>query len=78
MKPHPRVSAIYNQEWVPKMANFLVVLAQSEVHLLSQSTQECELANLITSMMLDAVPTAEFVIINPGGLRTEWFPGFIQ
>jgi len=28
--------------------------------------------------MLDAVPSAEFVIVNPGGLRAEWFPGFIQ
>jgi 2',3'-cyclic-nucleotide 2'-phosphodiesterase (5'-nucleotidase family) len=28
--------------------------------------------------MVEAVPTAEFVIINPGLLRTEWFPGFIQ
>lgn len=28
--------------------------------------------------MIEAVPSAEFVIINPGGLRTEWFPGFIQ
>jgi len=28
--------------------------------------------------MLEAVPSADFVIINAGGLRTEWFPGFIQ
>lgn len=28
--------------------------------------------------MIEAVPSADFVIINPGGLRTEWYPGFIQ
>ena len=27
--------------------------------------------------MMDAVPSAEFVIINPGGLRTQWYPGYI-
>lgn len=27
--------------------------------------------------MIEAVPSADFVIINPGGLRTEWFPGYI-
>lgn len=27
---------------------------------------------------MDAVPEAEFVIINPGGLRTMWYPGFIE
>lgn len=28
--------------------------------------------------MHDAVPETEFVIINPGGLRTQWYPGVIQ
>jgi len=28
--------------------------------------------------MLEAVSSADFVIINPGWLITEWFPGFIQ
>jgi 2',3'-cyclic-nucleotide 2'-phosphodiesterase (5'-nucleotidase family) len=28
--------------------------------------------------MHDAVPEADFVIINPGGLRTQWYPGVIQ
>lgn len=28
--------------------------------------------------MHDAVPESEFVIINPGGLRTQWYPGTIQ
>lgn len=28
--------------------------------------------------MMEAVPTVDFVIINPGGLRTEWYPGYIQ
>lgn len=28
--------------------------------------------------MHDAVPETDFVIINPGGLRTAWYPGVIQ
>ena len=28
--------------------------------------------------MRDAVLESDFVIINPGGLRTEWFPGYVQ
>jgi 2',3'-cyclic-nucleotide 2'-phosphodiesterase (5'-nucleotidase family) len=28
--------------------------------------------------MHDAVPESDFVIINPGGLRTQWYPGLIQ
>lgn len=28
--------------------------------------------------MHDVVPEADFVIINPGGLRTQWYPGLIQ
>jgi len=46
--------------------------------LISQSDRECELANLVTNLMHEAVPTAQFIIINPGGLRTEWYPGVVQ
>jgi len=28
--------------------------------------------------MHDAVPSSDFIIINPGGLRTEWYPGVVQ
>lgn len=28
--------------------------------------------------MRDAVLSTDFVIINPGGFRTQWYPGFIQ
>ena len=28
--------------------------------------------------MHDALPNADFVVINPGGLRTEWYPGVVQ
>jgi 2',3'-cyclic-nucleotide 2'-phosphodiesterase/3'-nucleotidase len=28
--------------------------------------------------MNDAIPESDFVIINPGGLRTQWYPGTIQ
>lgn len=78
VKPNLRVKAIYDQEWVPRMADFLKILAESEVYLKSATNNEAELPNLITNLMLEAVPSAEFVIINPGGLRTEWFPGYIQ
>jgi 2',3'-cyclic-nucleotide 2'-phosphodiesterase (5'-nucleotidase family) len=78
VKPNLKVKAIYEQEWVPKMADFLKVLVESEVDLVTQSNQECELANLVTTLMMEAVPSADFVIINPGGLRTEWYPGYIQ
>lgn len=78
VKPNLRVDAIYKQEWLPKMADFLNVLVQSEVDLKPESDNECELANLVTTLMHEAVPAADFVIVNPGGLRTEWFPGFIQ
>ena len=27
---------------------------------------------------MDAVTDADFVIINPGGLRSIWYPGYIQ
>lgn len=60
------------------MAEFLEVIASNEVFLYSQADRECELANLITSLMHDAVPEADFVLINPGGLRTQWYPGIIQ
>lgn len=78
LKPNLRVKAVYEQEWLPKMAPFLQTVATSEVFLSSQTEQECELANLITTLMHDAVPEADFVIINPGGLRTQWYPGIIQ
>lgn len=78
VKAHPKVKAIYEQEWLPKMAPFLELVAESEVFLFSQPDRECELANLVTTLMHDAVPEADFVIINPGGLRTQWYPGLIQ
>lgn len=28
--------------------------------------------------MHDAVPSSDFTIVNPGGLRTQWYPGIIQ
>ena len=60
------------------MADFLKVLVRSQVYLTVQDNQQCELSNLITSLMHDAVLSADFVIINPGGLRTQWYPGYIQ
>ena len=40
--------------------------------------KESPVANLFTSLMHDAVPTADFVIMNPGGFRDVWLPGVIQ
>ena len=60
------------------MANFFKVLVESEVYLKSESDNECELANLVTSLMMDAVLDVDFVVINPGGLRTEWVPGYVM
>ncbi len=36
------------------------------------------MANLFTTLRHQAVPSAGFVIVNPGGFRTEWMPGVIQ
>lgn len=77
VKAHPKVRAIFEQEWLPKMARFLEVVVQSEVYLFPQTDRENELANLITSLMHDAVSESDFVIINPGGLRTQWYPGAV-
>lgn len=41
VKPNARVDAIFKQEWLPRMSDFLKILAESEVHLLSQSDHEC-------------------------------------
>jgi 2',3'-cyclic-nucleotide 2'-phosphodiesterase (5'-nucleotidase family) len=76
--PHPKVNAIYEQEWLPKMLPFFKNIVQNEIHLMSATDRETELANLVTTLMHDAVPDSDFVIINPGGLRTEWFPGWVQ
>ena len=59
------------------MADFYKVLVQSEVLLSSESSEENELSNLVTSLMIESVPSADFVIINSGGLRTVWYPGYI-
>lgn len=32
----------------------------------------------MTTLVHEAVPAADFVILNPGGFRTEWFPGIVQ
>ena len=32
----------------------------------------------MTTLIHEAVPQADFVILNPGGFRTRWFPGIIQ
>lgn len=39
---------------------------------------ESPVANLFTTLIHNAVPTADLVILNPGGFRTEWVPGVIQ
>ena len=36
------------------------------------------MGNLITTLVHEAVEDADFVILNPGGFRTRWFPGVIQ
>lgn len=41
VKAHPKIKAIYEQEWIPKMAPFLEVLARSEVYLDVKSEEEC-------------------------------------
>ncbi len=40
------------------MGDFLNVLAQNEVYLTNQANQECELHNLVTTLMKEAVPSA--------------------
>ena len=60
------------------MKDFLQYVATNEVYLYPETESENELGNLITTLMMDAVPTADFVIINAGGLRTQWYPGIIQ
>ena len=41
VKADLRVNAIYEEEWVPQMADFLTVLARSEVMLVSKGNEEC-------------------------------------
>jgi 2',3'-cyclic-nucleotide 2'-phosphodiesterase (5'-nucleotidase family) len=46
--------------------------------LAKEDKKESELANLFTNLLHQAVPEADFAILNPGGFRTEWVPGVIQ
>lgn len=80
VQAHPKVKAIYDQEWYPLMVKngFLEVLVQNEVVLVPDKTKEVELANLITNLIHSLAPEHDFVLINSGGLRTTWFPGIIE
>lgn len=33
---------------------------------------------MFTTLIHQAIPKADFVLVNPGGFRTEWMPGVIQ
>ena len=75
---HPKVKAIYEQEWVPKMSPYLEQLLLSEIPLEISFKKENELANIMTTVTHNAIPSVDFVILNPGGFRTSWVPGVIQ
>ncbi len=36
------------------------------------------MGNLITDLIHDIVPDANFVVMNPGGFRAQWTPGLLQ
>lgn len=78
VKANSKVQAIYDQEWLPSMQKYFVPITNNEVYMFSQADRECTLANLVTSLMHSACSENDFVIINPGGLRTEWLPGVLQ
>lgn len=75
---HPKVKAIYEQEWVPKMSPYLEDLVISEIPLQMFFQKENDLANIITTVVHNAIPSSDFVILNSGGFRTTWVPGIIQ
>jgi 2',3'-cyclic-nucleotide 2'-phosphodiesterase (5'-nucleotidase family) len=60
------------------MSPYLEELVISEVALEMSYQRENELGNIMTTIMHNALPKSDFVILNPGGFRTTWVPGLIQ
>lgn len=60
------------------MAPYFEEIVVNEEVLSKVTDAESALGNLFTSLIHEAVPDSDFVILNPGGFRTEWLPGVIE
>ena len=60
------------------MQPYLTDLVFNKILLVTHYDRECELANLITNSIHANFSFADFVVINPGGLRTQWLPGMLM
>ena len=78
MYAHPEVDRVFKEKWVPLMSDFFSLVCENEILLERVRDGENPLANLMTSMVHQAVPDTDFAIINHGAFRTTWFPGPIE
>lgn len=77
MYAHPEVSRVFNEKWVPLMADYFEPVFETEIVLARIRDQENPLVNLITTMLRNAVPDVDFSFINHGSFRSTWYPGTV-
>ena len=47
----------------------------NEVHLYRIYKGESQLVNIFTNLLHEALPSIDFILLNAGSFRSEWFPG---
>ena len=74
---HPKLQSLFQTKWLPKIEKYLQPLVLNEAVIQTSYIRESNAVNLFLNMMDNVVLVNDFTLIDPGELRTVWYPGTI-